>query len=67
MIPIRYDWQLAEIQELYDTPLLDLVFQAAAVHREFHDPNQVQVCKLISIKTGGMSRRLQVLLAIITI
>jgi len=52
---MRYDWTLAEIQELYDTPLLDLVFQAAAVHREHHNSNQVQVCKLISIKTGGCS------------
>jgi biotin synthase len=55
MLAMRHDWTLAEIQELYDTPLLDLVFQAAAVHREHHDANQVQVCKLISIKTGGCS------------
>jgi biotin synthase len=38
---------------LYDQPVLDLVFQAAAVHRQYHDSNDVQVCKLISIKTGG--------------
>jgi biotin synthase len=50
---LRHDWQLPEIQALYDLPLLDLVFQAAAVHREFHKPGEVQVCKLISIKTGG--------------
>ena len=37
----------------YDAPLLDLVFRAAGVHRQFHDPAEVQVCKLISIKTGG--------------
>jgi biotin synthase len=53
MSPIRHDWQLPEIQSLYDLPLLDLVFQAAAVHREHHNSNEVQVCKLISIKTGG--------------
>ena len=53
MASIRHDWKLPEIQELYDTPILDLVFQAAAVHREFHNSSQVQVCKLISIKTGG--------------
>jgi biotin synthase len=53
MSPIRHDWQLPEIQALYDLPLLDLVFKAAAVHREHHDAGQVQVCKLISIKTGG--------------
>jgi biotin synthase len=50
---VRNDWTLAEIQNLYDQPLLDLVFQAAAVHREHHTANEVQVCKLISIKTGG--------------
>jgi biotin synthase len=50
---LRHDWTMTEIQELYDTPLLDLVFKAASVHREHHNANQVQVCKLISIKTGG--------------
>jgi biotin synthase len=50
---VRHDWTLPEIQELYDTPLLDLVFQAAAVHRKHHNAGEVQVCKLISIKTGG--------------
>jgi biotin synthase len=55
MAIIRHDWSLAEIQALYESPLLDLVFQAAAVHREHHDSRQVQVCKLISIKTGGCS------------
>ncbi len=34
-------------------PLLDLVFQAAAVHRKYHDPREVQLCTLLSIKTGG--------------
>ncbi len=54
MLPvIRHDWSLAEIRDLYATGLLDLVFQAAAVHRQFHDPGEVQVCKLISIKTGA--------------
>jgi biotin synthase len=50
---IRHDWTLAEIQELYDLPALDLVYKAASVHREYHDADEVQVCKLISIKTGG--------------
>ena len=52
----RHDWALAEVRELFDdarTPLMDLVFRAAQVHRQFHDPSEVQVCKLISIKTGG--------------
>src|SRR5215217_7415614 len=53
---IRHDWALAEVRELFDataTPLMDLVFRAQQVHRRFHDAGEVQVCKLISIKTGG--------------
>jgi len=50
---IRYDWQEAEISTVYNTPLLELIYQAATVHRQFHDPKQIQVCKLISIKTGN--------------
>src|SRR5882762_9217027 len=50
---IRYDWQPEEIRAVYDMPLLDLVFRAAALHRRYHDSAEVQVCKLISIKTGA--------------
>ena len=50
---IRHDWTLSQLRELYDLPLLDLVFRAAGVHRRYHDSTEVQVCKLISIKTGG--------------
>ena len=46
-------WRLEEVRAIYDTPLLELVFRAAQVHRAHHDPREVQVCKLISIKTGG--------------
>ena len=53
MAQIRYDWQKDEIFAIYNTPLLELVYQAATVHRQFHNPKQIQVCKLISIKTGG--------------
>jgi len=53
MHPVRYDWQRDEVRAIYDTPVLDLVFRAAGVHRQFHDPAEVQVCKLISVKTGG--------------
>lgn len=51
--PLRHDWQADEILELFDTPLMDLVYRAAQVHREHHDPNIVQLSQLISIKTGG--------------
>jgi biotin synthase len=50
---IRHDWTRDEVRALFDMPLLDLVFRAAQVHREHHDPSQVQVNQLISIKTGG--------------
>jgi biotin synthase len=52
-VGIRYDWQQDEILAIYNTPFLELVYQAASVHRQFHNPQQIQVCKLISIKTGG--------------
>jgi biotin synthase len=52
-IDIRHDWTLPQVAALFRTPLLDLVFQAACAHRACHDPSRVQVCKLISIKTGG--------------
>ncbi|MGA3067327.1 MAG: biotin synthase BioB [Tepidisphaeraceae bacterium] len=51
--PIRHDWTLEEIRRLYEGGRLDLGVTAAGVHRQFHDPGEVQVCKLISIKTGA--------------
>jgi biotin synthase len=50
---VRHDWSLDEIRGIHDLPLLDLVHRAATVHRRFHDASEVQVCRLISIKTGG--------------
>jgi biotin synthase len=50
---MRNDWTLAEIKDIYRSPLLDLVFRAAAVHRKYNDTGEVQVCTLLSIKTGG--------------
>jgi biotin synthase len=41
--------------ELYNKPLLELVFEAASIHREFHNPREVQMSSLLSIKTGGCS------------
>lgn len=46
-------WTLSAIADLYDAPLLDLVFRAAEVHRRHHDPREVQLCTLLSIKTGN--------------
>lgn len=50
---IRIDWTRDEVAGVYNTPLLDLVFQAASVHRLHNDPQMVQRCTLLSIKTGG--------------
>lgn len=49
---IRNDWSRAEIQEIYDLPLMDLLFQAQQIHRQNFEPNTVQVSTLLSIKTG---------------
>ncbi len=53
MTQIRTDWTREEIAELFDLPFTELLFRAATVHREFHAPEQVQLCTLLSIKTGG--------------
>ena len=50
---IRYDWTEEEIKEIYDMPLLDLVYEAATIHRKFHADSEVQVSSLLSIKTGA--------------
>eukprot|EP01041_Mallomonas_annulata_P001961 gene1961-3809_t len=54
-IEVRTNWTKDEIQKIYDMPLLDLVFQAASVHRTYFNPREVQQCTLLSIKTGGCS------------
>ncbi|MCY3816556.1 MAG: biotin synthase BioB [Gammaproteobacteria bacterium] len=43
----------ADVAAIYHSPLLDLVYRAATVHREHHAPGQVQLCTLLSVKTGG--------------
>ena len=53
MTNIRTDWTRDEIAALFDLPFTELLFRAASVHREFHPPEQVQLCTLLSIKTGG--------------
>ena len=50
---LRYDWTRAEIEGIYRMPVPELVFRAQSVHRQFHAPDRVQTCQLISIKTGG--------------
>lgn len=53
MSEIRYDWTKEEISEIYNMPFMDLVYRAASVHRNHHNAQEVQVCTLLSVKTGG--------------
>jgi len=46
---------LKEVEALFDLPFNDLLFQSQQVHRQFFDPNAVQVSTLLSVKTGGCS------------
>ncbi len=53
LAPVRNDWSVDELVEIYETPLLDLIDHAARVHRLYHDPRDIQRASLFSIKTGG--------------
>lgn len=52
MPEIRTDWTRDEVEALYRTRLMELIYQAATVHRRHHETGEVQVCTLLSIKTG---------------
>ncbi|CAI5497388.1 unnamed protein product [Closterium sp. Naga37s-1] len=53
--PPRTDWTRDEIQTIYSSPLLDLIFHGSQVHRAVHGNREVQQCTLLSVKTGGCS------------
>src|SRR5947208_15353268 len=53
MMPIRYDFTLAEVRSLHDAPLFELIDRSRQVHPEHHPAAQVQLCTLLSVKTGG--------------
>jgi len=55
MQQIRHDWTLEQVRGLHDLPLFDLVDQSRAVHLEHQPRNEVQLCTLLSVKTGGCS------------
>ncbi|HEV2305963.1 MAG TPA: biotin synthase BioB [Candidatus Acidoferrales bacterium] len=50
---IRHNWTRDEIRRIFNLPLPELIFQAQLAHREFHRPEEVQLCRLLSIKTGA--------------
>ena len=53
MSEIRNNWTREEIAEIFNAPIMDLIYRSATVHRTYHDPREVQVCTLLSVKTGG--------------
>lgn len=53
MSEIRNNWTKEEIKAIYDTPIMELIYRANTVHRQYNDPQEVQVCTLLSVKTGG--------------
>lgn len=46
-------WTREAISEVYNAPILELMYRAATVYRAHHNSREVQVCTLLSIKTGG--------------
>ena len=50
---MRTNWTRDEVADIYNSPVLELIYRAATVHRQHHDPQEVQVCTLLSVKTGG--------------
>ncbi len=53
MVRDKERWSREEIREIHNSPVLELIHRAATVHREFHESRQVQMCALLSIKTGA--------------
>ncbi len=53
MSEIRNNWTREEIAGIFNAPIMDLIYRAATTHRAYHDSNEVQVCTLLSVKTGG--------------
>ena len=53
MAVVRTNWTREEVGEIYRLPFTELLFRAAAVHRQSFDPLEVQRCTLLSVKTGG--------------
>ena len=52
---IRHDWTLEELKKNAELPLFELIAKAHHIHTQFHNPAEIQVCSLISVKTGGCS------------
>ena len=46
-------WSVCRVEALFERPFLDLVFEAASVHRQHFDAQRIQLSTLLSVKTGG--------------
>jgi len=55
MQAIRNDWTMDEIRELYSSPLMELISKSHDIHKKYQKMGEVQVCTLLSVKTGGCS------------
>ncbi len=53
--PLRHDWSFCEVRSLFDLPMNDLLYRAHGLFRKFFDPNDIQISRLLSIKTGACS------------
>lgn len=53
LMEIKNNWTIQELKDLYETPLLELISKSNLIHNQYHKPSEIQVCSLISIKTGG--------------
>jgi biotin synthase len=52
-MPLRHDWTREEVRNIFRLPVPELIFRAQTLHRKFHSADEVQLCRLLSIKTGG--------------
>ncbi len=50
---MKHNWSREQILEIYNQPMMDLLYRAATIHRKHHNPNEIQISTLLSIKTGG--------------
>jgi biotin synthase len=53
MTDIRHDWKRSEVRTIHDLPLFELIDRARAIHLQHHVADEVQLCTLLSVKTGG--------------
>ncbi|MBI4699774.1 MAG: biotin synthase BioB [Deltaproteobacteria bacterium] len=52
-VAVRHDWRVGEVVALHERPLFELLDRAREVHRRAHPGGRVELCSLVSVKTGG--------------